>query len=493
MITLRWLPNEHITVEGREPKMKKYSLIFICLSLLTACTVGPDFKRPDTRIKPEQVFLHAPEKESFESMGNWWQRIDDPLFARYVDQLLKQNLDLKQAGARVLQARARLGLQKGSYSPSLRLNTSSWRNFMPVASAAGSRQYATNYTAELESSWELDLFGRIRNSVSAADANFLASVYDQQALTQSLITQLLRSRIAIAVNQRLLSLAEQNAKNRKQILDLVSNRYDLGAANASLEDVLLAEENYSSVIADVNEFRRRLTDETYAFDILLGEIPGTTKLSTIEFPVLPAPLDVAVCLPAHLLDRRPDLRANELRLKAANADIGVAIADLYPTLNLVASVGVTGETTNNLFSSEQLTGSIISSLVTRIFEGGALRANIKLQKAEAEELAYSYAQNVLTAIQEVESALQAEKELAGEIESLNRSVASLKHAENISEERYRKGILSLRDFLNTQQRRYQIEQNAITREQQKWNTRTNLYLALGGDWLSHDTPQDTCP
>ncbi len=470
-------------------------------ALLASCAVGPDYNRPDTSATITGEFLNAPETQEEFSSRLWWEQIDDPLLPSYIDTLLEQNLDLKEAGARILQARARLGTSRADYFPSLGANSSANRNFSPSNSfnipgqAGGTeRVFNTNYVTELETSWEIDLFGRIRKSVESADASFQASLYDRDALTNSLIAELVNRRIAIATNQRLLSLAEQNAENRRQIYELVQRRYDMGVANNDLADVLEAKENLTTVQADINQFKRRLTNEVYAFDILLGQTPGTTDVTASSFPVLPPPLDVAVCVPASLLDRRPDLKANEFRLIAANADIGVAVADLYPSLNLSGALGFSGNETPNFFSADQLAGSIVGALTTRLFEGGRLRANIDLQEAEAEELIHAYSGEVLQAIGDVESALQAENELIDEVTFLSRSVESLKKAEEVSQKRYQSGIITLRDFLDTQQRRYQIEQSAISREQEKWNTRIALYLALGGDWQKQNNQQEeACP
>jgi NodT family efflux transporter outer membrane factor (OMF) lipoprotein len=458
--------------------------------------MGPDYMRPNSYVSSGQTFINADDISGSQLNDMWWTDINDPLLPAYIDTLLLQNLNLRQAGARALQARARLGIQSGQSYPSIGIGGDASRTSTPFQdgfTGIDGRQYANSYTTQLETSWQIDLFGRIQRSVESAKADFEASIYDKDALIHSLIAQLINQRVAIAVDTKLLDLAKRNAKNRKLTLNIVERRYDLGVSNASLSDVLLAEENYTSVRADINEFQRRLTDNIYALDVLLSQLPGTTPLDGPLFPIADAPDALAPCAPAALLDRRPDLRASELRLRAANANIGVAIADLYPSLALSASAGFTGGSPNGLLSADQLATSIIGSITNRLFEGGALRANIDLQKAEAKELTYAYSENILNAIREVESALQAENELKKEVRFLSKSIQSIKGAQTIIEDRYANGIATLRDVLDTQQRQYQIQQALILRQQDKWNTRVALYLALGGDWLS-DNPsiQETC-
>jgi outer membrane protein TolC len=202
---------------------------------------------------------------------------------------------------------------------------------------------------------------------------------------------------------------------------------------------------------------------------------------------------VAACLPVDLLDRRPDLRASELRLAAADAEIGVAMADLYPGLTLGGNIGVSGNQAGNLFSADQLAGSLLLTITSRLFEGGALRANIRLQESEARELSARYAGNVLGALREVETALKAEQELEKEMDSLQQSLQAVRKAESISLTRYQEGIESLRAYLEIQQRRYLVEQSWLRLLQEKWNNRITLYLALGGDWVQSDDNTPVCP
>lgn len=474
--------------------MAKYGVYILLFFFVSACTVGPDYKRIETAADRSAGYINASdENKKHFTMSKWWERIGDPLLDTYVEQLLGQNLALKEAGERMIQARERVNTERGGYFPTLSADGSASRSFSPgLDDSFGQteRVYTTSYEAGLNTSWEIDLFGKIRRSVASAEAGFEATVYDREALIHALIADMLNRRIAIAVNKNLLDFAKKNAENRKQIHDLVKRRYDLGVGGTTLADVYLAEENYTTVRAEIHEFERLLADETYRLDLLLGQPPGTTDPLQSDFPLLPPPLDVPVRLPADLLDRRPDLKASELRVKSETADIGVAVADLYPSLSLGGSIGFTGNGTNNLFTAEQLAGSIFASVMTRIFEGGALRANIRIQASEARELAAVYANDVLEAMREVETALKAEQELDRELGNTQRSVDALRRAEQISEDRYVRGIQTLRDLLDTQQRRYSAEQNLLRTQQEKWNTRVSLYLALGGDWLGNPSDPD---
>lgn len=428
-------------------------------------------------------------ERSIEGDSFWWQRINDPLLDQYVTQLLQQNLALKQAGERVLQARAGVQAQGAAFIPSI-TGTAGASHGFAKSPLTDTRVFSDSYSAGLETSWQVDLFGRIRRSVEAADARFGATIYDREALAQSLVAELLNRRVAIAVDKNLLDLAQKSAENRRNILDLVQRRYDLGTMGTSLADVYLAQQNYASVQADVSAQERLLAEDSYKLDVLLGQLPGTTDPLASNFPLLPPPFDAPLCLPADLLDRRPDLRASELRLKAANADIGIAIANLYPSLTLGGSLGFSGDSTHNLLTADGLAGSVLGSIMMRIFEGGALRANIDIQKSKAREMAALYAENILEAMREVETTMKADSELAQELTHVQHSANSLAQAENLATDRYQRGILSLQNYLDIQQKNYAAQQLLLVTQQKKWAARVSLYLALGGDWFNEDSEEE---
>lgn len=480
--------------------IKKFATIFTASLALGACSLGDDYERgnfiTNTGAKYSQTerLLTAPNTHS---ISTWWSRINDPLLNQYVDQLLLDNLALQASAERIIQARETLNITNGNFAPQISSTASAGRSFTPNATT-NNRSYTNAYNLGADVSWQIDLFGKIRKSAENNEAQFLATQYDREALTHSLIADLVNRRVAVAANKRRYTLAKKNAENRKTTLDVVQRRYDLGVKETGATDLYLAREKYTTTRADVPRFERAMLDEAYNLDTLLGQTPGSTRPDLHNFTMLPEPLDITTCLPADLLDRRPDLLAAELRTKAANANIGVAIADLYPALNLTGGLGFTGDSGANFFSAEQLAGSILSSITTRLFEGGKLRANIRLRESEAREQAAIYAENILNAFREVESALLNDHNLSQELTQLKASAEALAKAEEIAQERYILGVINLNTFLDTQASHYTAQQALITKEQERWAARIALYLALGGDWFSAtnnscetQTPQNT--
>ena len=453
---------------------------------LFGCTVGPDFSRVQTAAQSSTGYVNDfGEAGSSRSMNRWWRSIGDPQFDEYVEQLLADNLALQEAGERIIQARENVRIRRSDSLPVIDVGGDASRSFAPQQ---GDRVYTTSLGVDLNVSWEVDLWGRLKRSTQSAEALFMASAYDREALIHSLIADLLNRRIAISTNAELLELALRNDENRKKILELTRRRHELGVRDTRLSDVFLAQENATSVRAEVYQFERLLAEESYRFDVLLGQPPGTTQLKQTLFSSLPPPIAIPPSIPADLLDRRPDLRAAESRLKAATADVGVAIGDLYPSLGLGGNLGVIGEDVDSLFTADQLAGSLFGNVLLRVFNGGALRANVRIQESEVRELAAAYSNDVLEAMREVETAVKADRELDEELTNIQLSVSSLRSAEQLLASRYAQGTVSLRELLDTQQRRYSTEQLLLQKQQEKWLTRVSLYLALGGDWFE-DTPR----
>ena len=458
------------------------------ISLTFSCAVGPDFKKPKTGIYKKDKFLNSSIKniKKYE-MSRWWVRLEDPLLNNYVNRLLAQNLDILAGAQRLVQANENVRMQTGSYFPAIGLANSGTRSVSPgnviVPSLPPKSIYQTIYRSQVTASWSLDLFGRLRRLSENAKSEYVASRYDQEALKHSLIAQLVSAKIAVSTNKKLVQLARKISENRRKSYDLIKLRYDLGAKNTLISDVYLAKESLASAKTDLAKYELKLAQESYKLDVLLGFKPGTIDPFKIDFKSPPPPLDVVTCLPIDLLDRRPDLKSSEFRIKAANANIGVAIADLYPDITLSGAFGVSGNTTNNIFDSNQIAGSFAGNVAMKIFEGGRLRANIKLQKAKAKELALNYSKQVLDAIREVEEGLKSENEIGKELNNSEIAAKSMEIAKDTSKKRYELGAENLKNYLDIEQKSYQASQNLLLTQEKKWNARISLILSLGGDWF----------
>lgn len=476
--------------------MKNAKIISCLVSFsLTACAVGPDFVRPDVRAVTTSHFIESSSVAAqTEGMSLWWQQFEDDALNIAVEHLLHQNLNIKQAGMRVLQAEESMNVASSSFLPTLGVTGEARRSGTPN-SATGQRIYSNSLSATGALSWQVDVFGKVRRSVESAFSTFKASEYEAEAVVHSLVAEVVSLRIQIAAAKRQMYLAEEAKNNQSRVLELLERRYELGVSEVSYSDVLLAKSAVQNAIADEHSAQRTLKTLLYSYDVLLGEPIGTSLSENIDFDLEASPEIFAIGAPVSLLDRRPDLRASELRLKAANAEIGVAVGDLYPDLTIGGSLGFTATEFSKLFRSEQLAGSLFTSLSQRVFEGGRLRAQIRLREAQAEELIYAYTETVLNAFKEVETALMAETELLKERAAVAKSFESLSQTEDIYYSRYSEGVITLKTYLDVQANRIAAGQRYINLLSNVWQQRVALYLALGGDWFeggdaAEDSPVD---
>ncbi len=466
---------------------KPYFLLPI-LALIQACSLAPSYERPDTAAQHQKNFHGAPETlETIIDKTKWWQAYPDETLDETIQTLLSDNLNLKAAAERVTQARERIAVQRGGLFPQISASLGASRSRQPLSASSiafSEASYNTAYQAGLDASWQLDLFGRIRSSVDAAQFQALASNADQIALAQTLIGDLLNRKIAIASLIHQIEITQNTIENLERTYAVVKRGYESGTSNVTSLDVKRAKENLATTTAQLPAQENALITELFAYYVLLGLTPGrgeaTEKERATAFPIKIQPTPFILPPPVSLLSERPDLLAREARLKAANADIGTAIADLYPDLGLQGGYGFSDETTNDLISPEKIAWNIAASLMQSLFEGGRLRANIRLQEAEARELVYSYSQSVLEAIQEVETALANEQNLREQTEQLEESTALAKSAYRDAEKRYQKGILPVTELLTVQSRYFQAQQQYIQTLETLWRARNALHLALGG-------------
>jgi len=465
--------------------------------LLSACTLGPDYERSQNLAQILGLETGGPSAEVFKadqempaealvSISHWWERLDDPGLAPQVTHLLANNKDLAASAARVQQAQARLENVTGTRAPSLDLSPGANRSF--ITSPAGGRAYTNSFSVAATLSWQTDLFGRLRRSSRTEAANLAATRADWQGLVHTQIATLVRTRVTLATLQRRLEATHTIAKSRQATLNTVERRYRAGLETTNAIDLHLARENLNTALADIPSLENSLAAAANALDILLGQLPGTTASTPERFPITPPPRDVLVGVPAALLDRRPDLQAAEFRWIAATENVGVAMADLYPNLTLTGSLTSTSPTVGNLFDVTTLVGSLTSQVMQSIFDGGARRATVRQREAAVTEQAAIYAGTLLNAIREVEDALVAERKSGDRLALLQITLNEIRLAESNSFDRFRRGIGSYATLLETQRRLQIAEQNVLIQQQDKWITRLDLLLALGGDWAGITAP-----
>jgi multidrug efflux system outer membrane protein len=463
-------------------------LLIFSLMEFSGCMVGPKYSRPESVADTADGFIHAGKHsrdindiEGIE-VDQWWVRFGDSATSDLVRRTLENNYDLKAAAARVLQAQASLAEAGGRLWPDVSYDLSRNRGKQSF-NFGGTGRFSfisETWTQNISVTYIVDFFGKLRRAKQAAWADMIASEANEQALINSIIATVIMARIDIATTQKRLAIARANILSRSSTLEIVERRYSKGLVGPV--DVRLARENLEASKALEPSIELSLATAQHGLDVLLGRQPGASEYLPETLADLPNLEPLPIGVPASLLDRRPDVISAEFALRAANERIGVSIAQLYPDLTLTANYGANADRWRDIWEHFAETYSALFSLAQPIFRGGQLRAQVDAAKARYEELAANYATAVLTAMREVEDALVSEQMLQKQLEHAQRRFTEAKAAEELSRQRYQRGVEGILTVLESERRRRVAEEELAILKGQIWTTRVNLHLALGGDW-----------
>ena len=439
------------------------------------CMVGPDYHAPQYPL-PKAWSGSATSQPV--AITNWWTKFNDATLDSLIVRAIATNLDLKIAESRVRQARAQRGVTAADFWPGVNANGSYSRQGggnNPTASAGNL------YQAGLDASWELDIFGGTRRGIEAADADIVASIENRRAALVSLQAEVALNYLNLRGFQRQIAIARDNVVAQERSADYARKRY-LGGLNSRL-DVANAEAQVATTQAQIPVLETAVRQTIYALSVLLAHEPAalTAELGP-DAPIPSTPPEVPVGLPSDLLRRRPDIRQAEAQLHGATARIGVATADLFPKFSLTGSLGTSGSTPSALVKWDNRTYAFGPNVSWAIFDAGRIRANIRVQNEVEEQALLGYQKTVLTALNDVESALVAYVKEQQHRQALNAAVTSNQQAVELALRLYTEGQT---DFLNvlTAQRSLYAAQDALVQSERSVATNLiALYKALGGGW-----------
>ena len=459
--------------------------------LLGGCTVGPDFHEPVVAAPPlwGPVSQDVPSRTvSGEVDVNWWLRFRDPKLSSLVDRLIAQNLDLKSAAERIVQGRSQRQVAASQGLPTLseqskytreRFSTKGFISLVqPVPGAPLEYDIFQN---GLMSSWELDLFGKVRRSVEAADANVLASVESRRSLALSLLAELAQDYLQLRGTQVLLGVAERNLQIATESTRLVRERFRNGVGTEL--DLAQAQSQLATVAATVPPLRTQLAALTNAIGLLLGEAPRALERELSSRTPLPAvPDTVPVGIPGDLVRRRPDVREAEARLHAATAETGVAVANFYPDITLTGLADLNGLRLRDAFSLPARAFDLGPTISIPLFQGGRLTGELQLRKSQQREAAIAFEKTVLTAWEDVDNALvtyaEAQRRRMQTAEAVKQNEIALRAAR----QRYQEGASDFLNVVSAEQQLLQSQNNLATDDTQIATDLVALYRALGGGW-----------
>jgi len=422
-------------------------------------------------------------------LTNWWHTLGSTGLVAVVEEALAANPDLRAAVARVDAAVAQARVAGADLYPQGGFNFDATRQQqvfvgLPIPGATGPLvNRFTSYGANFNLSWELDLWGRVRAGQSAALAEVQSSEADLAGARSSIAASTARAWAAVVEAQRQLQLAESTAENFSTLATQVRARYERGIRSPL--DLRLALANESAAKANLAGRRSQLQAATRQLEILLGRYPAATIRETDGLTTIPG--EIPAGLPSELLDRRPDLVAAERRLAATTKRVWEAKAALFPRIALTASGGRTSNELEDLLDNNFSVWSVAGNFAQPIFQGGKLRANVKLAQARSREAVENYVATVQRAFSEVETLLADESLLVrreGELaEASAQSVAALR----LAEDRYQSGLEEFITLLESQRRAFEAESSLITVRRARLDNRINLHLALGGGYTAEDS------
>ncbi len=401
----------------------------------------------------------------------WLEDLDSPVLDQLVAESLSGNLPLKAALARWQAAQAQSNIAGAPLKPSVEAGGD-------IARRRANQNSSNDFSFDVSTSWEADVWGRLANVERAAINDEQAFEADYRAAKLSLAADVAQQWFASIEAQQQEKLAFKNAVTFKQSLEVIEERYRRGL-NTAL-DVHLARTDVATAESAVTQRTREKDGILRQLDILLGRYPAAALAITDQLPILAKKVPVGI--PAEILIRRPDLLAAENRLNAAGERLEEARKNRLPTIRLTGSAGLRSAELNQLLDWDNLVWNLLASITQPIFEGGKLNAEQALAEARHSELWANYAQAVLAAFQEVETALAAEDRYTRELEQLQLATSEAEEAAELAVSHYQNGLTDIITLLQAQQRAFNSESTLLRVHREQLDNRIALYLALGGEF-----------
>jgi NodT family efflux transporter outer membrane factor (OMF) lipoprotein len=468
--------------------------------LLFGCSVGPNFVRPKAEVSPSWLEEGDPRvKTTASDYRNWWKAFSDPVLDRLIDRAYQENLSLRIAGVRVLEARAQLGIATGRLYPQTQQASGSLQN---IRTSERSQQAAFVQSSPgppvgnlfeywqdqigLNATWEIDFWGKFRRAIESADSNLLATVADYDSVLVSLTADVTNSYILIRTLEKRLGIARRNVETQEEILKIIEDRFQYGTA--SRLDVEQAKTVLNGTLASIPALETQLQQAKNGLSVLLGLPPSdlaNVLEGSSEIPV--SPPGIVMGIPNDLLRRRPDVRSAEYQAAAQSAQIGVARSDLYPAFSLTGMFGFLSTNVNDfklsdMFSSKGRTFQAGTAVQWNIFNYGRITNNVRVQDARFEQLVIAYQNTVLKAQQEVEDALVAFLRAQERAEFLARSATAAKTTLDLAVEQYREGLKDFTTVLIAEQALLNEQDNLTITLGSLSSNLVGVYRGLGGGW-----------
>jgi len=447
-----------------------------------SCAVGPDYKKPDVAVPSGYRGLPPDQKARPEvaSFGDqkWWDAFQDEVLRDLIKTGLEQNYDVRIAAARVLQARAQLGITSADQLPSLSGRAAAARERIPAQLGLPATETSL-YQLGLSLSWDLDFWGKFRRATESARAALLAQEWARRQVISSLVSDLASAYFQLRELDLELDISRQTLASRKDSLRLTQLLADRGAT--SLLDVRQAEQLVFAAGAAIPDIESRVEQQENFISILLGKSPQAIARGR-KLVEQPHAVEVPAGLPSSLLERRPDILLAEQQLIAANAQIGVAKADFFPQISLTGQGGFQSSALSKLFDGPAGLWSIGASAFQSIFDAGRIRNRVRFAEARTEEASIFYQQTVLLAFRDVSDALVGYRKSQEVRVQQQQLTHSAQEATQLSSMRYKGGATSYLEVLDSDTRYFSAQLSLAQAQLRELQSLVQIYRSLGGGW-----------
>ncbi|WP_413764266.1 efflux transporter outer membrane subunit [Variovorax sp. Varisp41] len=470
------------------------SLTLVAAAVLAGCVnLAPDYQAPALPVP--QTLPSANVEATTPLDAGWRDFFVEPKLRAVIELALANNRDLRVAALNIERARAQYGIARAGLFPTIDAGAGGSRSRTPGSlSTGGEPRYATQYSADLGlTSYEIDLFGRVRNLSESALQSFFQTEATQRGTQISLVASVATAWLQLAADEQRLQLARHTLESQRRSFDLIQRGHGLGAQSGLA--LAQAQSTVDAARADAAAFDSQVEQDRNALALLVGATPPAELLPTpaatdpstaTAAPAEPAPaarlLVPPAGLPSSVLQQRPDVLAAEHALRASNADIGAARAAFFPRIALTASAGTASSTLSGLFASGSSAWSFAPSISVPIFDGGANRANLRVAEAQQKIQLASYEKTVQTAFREVADALAERRTLAERLDAQRSLLDATSRSFSLSQSLFRSGASSYLDVLDAQRAYYAAQQTLIGLQLTEQTNRLTIYKVLGGGW-----------
>ncbi|SPD75592.1 RND efflux system, outer membrane lipoprotein, NodT family [uncultured Desulfobacterium sp.] len=455
--------------------------VCILLLMVMGCAIGPNYKRPGIDMPAKWRFEEKEARDLADTA--WWEQFNDPVLNNLVTTALNENNDLRIATARIEEFFGRYFSTRGDQFPLITGSGTRSRERLseegPTPIPAGFDKRYNYYEAFLGASWELDFWGKYRRASEAARAELFQTAEARRTVVLTLVSSVASAYVDILSLDKQMEITRSTVETRKQTWEYFQLRFDKGII--AEVDVSQAEAEYQDAMARLPELELAIARAENALSVLLGRNPGPIPRGlTLEELTLPA---VPSGLPSDLLERRPDIRAAEQTLVAANAQIGVAKSLYFPTISLTGALGTVSTDLSDLFTHSSKTWNWAIPVTVPLFTAGRIGGEVKAAEALEQQALYSYFITVQNAFREMDDALIERAKTQEKLQAESKKILALKNYTRLSRMRYDEGLTSYLEVLDAERSLYNAELSYTDTRNQLFRSMTNIYKSMGGGWV----------